>query len=182
MSFRGNMDKIYYELESLAKRAGDAHKDFRKKWAEGCKACGGYAQYKKTPQYEGSLEHFRTETDNVWKIIKHAFEHLSEGGTEDMAAAFAYLKIKSRHFRSGYTKENLCRKLKKIKLTPEQKDILTEIILEQIEAAGREFKEYGHLIPLIKSPELEKQLRYYPDGDSPKVKSRIEWITKAYFH
>ena len=148
------------ELRSLAplfEAAMQADIEFHQAWDKGCLQMG-FVEYKKTDQYLQKLNAFHNATACIDGIISTALLHAKLGDLERLPSLIAYLALPGRYFRSGYQRANIWRFLKKLPLNEEQADILREIVLCQVEAAGPEFQEICRFARRIDSVEWKQQL------------------------
>jgi hypothetical protein len=135
----------------------------------------------KTAQYRELLEKAYKQYVFINEIIVSAENKLEDGDLSELETIFAYIAIEIKYFRSGYRKEKLCRELKKIEFTQEQKEILAEIIAKQIFIAGREFQAYFKLIAIIKN-EFRPFLNVFLKTEHNKIiQERLNRIQQTYF-
>ncbi len=157
MSFVQRYRTELQRLAPLFEAAKQADIEFHQAWDEGCSQMG-FIEYKKTDQYLQKLNAHHNATNCIDEVISTALLHAKLGDLEQLPTIFAYLALPLRYFRSGYQRANIWRYLKKLPLNEEQSDILREIILCQIEAAGPEFIEIRRFARRIDSVEWRERL------------------------
>ena len=95
--------------------------------------------------------------------------------------AFDYLSVDPYYYRSGYFVEKLLRRVRKLRLTQTEKEILQDLILRRIEnRALRNFRRICNLIPLIESEGFRSRVSEQARSGNPDVRRRAEF-TLGYF-
>ena len=85
---------------------------------------------------------------------------LSAGDPEIVDWAISYLQVDPFHFRSGYHKSWLIRRLKRIPLTPEQKKRLCVVVLRALDDPHRAPSYYSRLAASLHAPEFIEHIRW----------------------
>lgn len=174
MSIIKKLQRDFSSLVSAYEEASKADEIFHGHLKEGTKG-RNIKEYKTTETYQKTLVDFKSAQARIESIVDEIMSDLNKNiGLE---RACAYLSIKQRHFRSGYFKESILRKFKKIKLSTEQKEMLGEIILDQIDHAGREFADFVKLIPHIKNADFINKVNSYNNEDNSYIKTRLKKIS-----
>lgn len=102
-------------------------------------------------------------SEAILSRIVPAFESYRKGDDSELYKLYAFLKVKQQFFRGGYLKEDICRKIKHRDFNQEEKELLQQIIIDQIPYAGREFRAYASLVPKIFSDAFKQRIQEYDD-------------------
>ena len=156
LSCREAVNMEMQRLIPLFRAAGEAHTSFHRSWNNGFKESG--LSYKATCEYRNSLKAVEHATDLVCLRVHMAIGLVKAGELCALPTLLAYLMVTERYFRSGYTKGEICRILKRIDLNEEQKAVLTEAVLVSLKCAGREINEIIRLVPRIDCPAFRVSL------------------------
>ena len=119
--------------------------------------------------------------DQAYYHLWTSLMKVKDGDLTELPVLFAYLMTAERYFRSGYTKGKVCRALKKIDFSEEQRVILAEAILINLECAGRELNEVVKLVPKVDSPDFRAAVRRLYEEGNGMVSKRAERLIKDYF-
>lgn len=115
-------------------------------------------------------------SDAVLSRIIPVFENYLKGDDSELYKIYAFLMIKPMFFRSGYLKEEICHKLKKRDFSNQEKELLQQIVLDQIPYAGREFRGYASLAPKITSEAFLQKIQAYDDKGIAYIHKRKMYL------
>ena len=118
-----------------------------------------YTAFKLRDRSRSHWETWSRACDRFHELLSPIDEWLRSCDTSDLASdphirlfIFEYLSADPYYFRSGYEKERLIRKIKKLDLTSPEKEIIRQLILSRIETrALREFRQICRMIPRIET-------------------------------
>jgi hypothetical protein len=125
------------------------------------------------------------EACQVWKAACEAFhsfespmfEVLTDDGQAQLKAgdaemvdwAVAYLEVDPFHFRSGYDKSLLVRRLKWLVLLPEHQERLRVVVLRALDNPRRAAGYYSPLAASLQSPEFIEHMRWRLQSSDPEI-------------
>ena len=102
-----------------------------------------------------------------------AFYSLSPINSESVEFGVQFLEINPFFFRSGYIKEQILNKLKRVVLTKPQSTRLRKVLKNAVlSCSGREFKRYCRLALVIGNETLIQELTGLSEHQDRKIKSR----------
>jgi hypothetical protein len=126
------------------------------------------------------------EAGQAWKAACEAFhvfespmfEVLTEDGQARLKAgdaemvdwAVAYLEVDPFHFRSGYHKTLLVRRLKWLVLLPEHQERLRVVVLRALDHPRRAAGYYSRLAASLQSPEFLERMRWRLQSSDPEIR------------
>jgi hypothetical protein len=105
---------------------------------------------------------------------------LKDGDPGAIETAIRFLEADPWAFRTGYTKEEILRRLRRLELTTKQKARLSAVILHQVDQKDRrEFRQYCLLAPSVDDDTLrEGLLARLRSGDGGRAR-RALWVLDA---
>ncbi len=107
------------------------------------------------PAYRKDLYYTHQEPLAFWR----AMQRMQDNRLTDYEELIAFLERDPYTFRSGYCKEKILRRLKKVTLTDQQKTRLQAMLLVQVQKTPRrEVREYCRLAIVLDQPELRREL------------------------
>ncbi|MBI3858296.1 MAG: hypothetical protein HY293_21645 [Planctomycetes bacterium] len=166
-------------LTPLFKEAEDAHRDFTARWSSGENRLG-VKGYKETEEYLESLARFHSAQGRLEEAIRPALDHLSAGRPEKIHRALAYLSIRLRPHRSGYTGGALARALKRVPLEDSHLDHLRKIILDRATWPWASVRGLWRWIPRLRTPDFENALRSLSQDKTPWIARRVSRLIREY--
>ena len=130
--------KEFERLFAICERAKHVHKDG---WNRNYPTMG--LDYKRTSEYNTNVEEF-------WRAFGAIDEKIYPVPTDYLDTALAYLAVPTRHFRSGYNKEEICQHLKHVPLKDENKQTIRRIWADVERHLGmREQRKFRQLLVAI---------------------------------
>ncbi len=131
------------------------------KWSEACRRFHGY---------QSGIDEYLTE---------ESFSRLKSGNPTMVEFALVFLEEDLRFFRSGYIKEKILEKLKKVPLDYKQTERLRAILLDAVEKrGGREFRRYCRLAKAVELSDFEDKLKTLISSDNDIVARRARMMLK----
>ena len=110
-SFQERVEEEVKRLELLVDEAAEADRIFHEAWQKETRSFLRAAAYKQTETYKQTLQKFYETLEHVHAAVQTEvlLEAIKTGHPTpaQLVTAFAYLKLKKRHFRSGYMKETI---------------------------------------------------------------------------
>ena len=108
-----------------------------------------------------------------------AFIGLGEGKTEAIETALAYLAIRRKVFRSGYSCTRLARRLKRAALTEIQKGILRTLLLDRLTWPWGHTPDLWRCYPAVRTPEGDLALKALAKSSKSWIARRAQGILKS---
>ena len=109
--------------------------------------------------------------------LKKGLDALDKLDPRAIENAICFLEINPYFHRSGYIKEEILTKLKKIKLTKDQSSRLRKVILNIVDNYYcREFRYYCKLAREIKTKEFIKDLEKRMESSDKDKAKRAKWM------
>ena len=109
--------------------------------------------------------------------LGEGFRRLAANDPGAIESAVVFLEVDPFFDCSGYIKENLLGRLRRVVLDPDQKRRLQQVIFARIRdpRTRREFRRYCQLAPFITDPQFEEQVSQLsgPSGVKPK---HARWV------
>lgn len=88
-----------------------------------------------------------------------------------------FLEADPRHFRSGYTKEEVWRRLRKAPLGTKETERLEEVALQYLDRQiSREFWSMARVMPMMASPKFWVRVREIAASEDEPKKTRAEYL------
>jgi hypothetical protein len=123
--------------------------------------------------WKRAAEAFRTYDSAIWDQLERIDREGLNQDAELREFAFAFLDVDPIHFRSGYAKERLLQRLKRLDLARSEVEVLRSVILRRIEGpALREFRRYCRLLPQIADDAFGVTLATLSRSPDPRVRTR----------
>lgn len=108
------------------------------------------------------------------------FDKLKSGDPDGVDAALEFLEADPVFFRSGYTKSKLATVLRRVALTPEQRDRIKDAILNMIDRRdGREYREIWKLSSAVADEWFISELKLRLNSPDCDVSRRARWMLNA---
>jgi hypothetical protein len=132
-------------------------------------------------QYQDLLDAFWAACLHAWPSPDPQYlDRLNEGHHPDIERAIAFLEADPWFFRSGYLKQALLTRLKRVPLSRDQAQRLRAVLLNLIDTRDRhEFRYYCHLARALWTPEFEEALIGRMSADDPNIRRRATWMMRA---
>ena len=166
-------------MRPLLQEAEEAHSRFTAGWKEGSRTLG-WESYKKTEEYDRLLDrHYATQKRHE-EEIEPALDALRTGDLKAIETALAYLAVKARPFRSGYTSTHVVRALRRVTLEETHGSILRGIILDRLCWPWASVVALWRWIPTLKTPDFEASLRALADHEIPWIRTRVQRVTRRF--
>jgi hypothetical protein len=134
-----------------------------------------------TAKWLASLDQFNAALAVAYpKTFWSDLEGLRSGDTRHIDMAIEFLEADPVFFRSGYTKAEVLRAIKRLPLTPKQKVRLRRIVLHRIPSrGGREFRQYCHLARRIDGAGFRESVAQFLASKDAAVARRAQWVLSA---
>ena len=105
--------------------------------------------------WEAACDAFHRFDSPMFELVTdEGLARLSAGDAELVDWATAYLETDPFHFRSGYYKSWFIRRLKRLALTPDQKERLRAVVLRAFDDPKRAPSYYLRLAASLQSPDF----------------------------
>jgi len=105
---------------------------------------------------------------------------LKRGDAQAIEMAVRYLEANPWFFRSGYIKEELLQRLKRVALSENQRERLRVVIVERINnGSGREFRRYCKLAKALMNSTFEAKVRQAMMSNDVNVSRRAGWVMNS---
>jgi hypothetical protein len=105
---------------------------------------------------------------------------LKRGDAQAIEMAVRYLESNPWYFRSGYIKEELLQRLKRVALTENQRERLRVVIIERInKGSGREFRRYCRLAKDLMNSALKAKVKQAMTSNDVNVSRRAGWVMNS---
>lgn len=132
-------------------------------------------------RYVALLGDFRRKTVDALPSSDPDFlKGLASGHPRAIETAIAFLEADPWFFRSGYEKQNIIRRLKRVALTEIQKQRLGFVVLAAIDGRDREeFRHFGRLACAVWSDFLDEQVAERMTSTDPGIRRRATWVAAA---
>jgi len=131
------------------------------------------------PDHTAACGEFRDAYDELAMpggLDKHLFL-LREGDKQAVSAAIAFLSADSRFFRSGYIKEKMLRRLKRVSLTQHQQQTPVRLVIRSVDRGGRrEFHAYARLSGVLDPCQIETAIESRLASEDPEVLRRAREV------
>jgi len=115
-----------------------------------------------------------------WEVLGAGYERLAAGERDAVEIAVLFLEADPWFFRSGYVKEDLLRRLKRLCLTADASERLRAVLLAAVDLRDRrEFRRYCHLARALDAPDLRQALAGRRTSPDAGVRRRAEWMLAA---
>jgi hypothetical protein len=112
--------------------------------------------------------------------LAREFTQLDQQDPNAIEMALRFLEANPWYFRSGYLKEELLARFKKLPLTHDQIARLRKVILERIQGRPvREMRAYTRLAPRVTNPEFEAELRRIAEGGNRIAARYAQWAIQC---
>ncbi|MHA6268317.1 hypothetical protein ACXYMP_15755 [Aliiroseovarius sp. CAU 1755] len=126
--------------------------------------------------WERAAKQFREFSSEVDDLVERS---LSEDIAQDKGLrdfAFSYIATDPYFFRSGYILERLVRRIKKLDLSDEEKQLIQELILRRIDTkALRNFRDICRLIPKVETRGFSNEIGERLRSKEPSIRHRAEF-------
>lgn len=119
-----------------------------------------------------TLPRFQDSHRRLEEAIRPAQESIRAGRTEGVDRALAYLSIRLRPHRSGYTSAALARALRHVSLEDRHVRLLREIILDRATWPWASVRDLWRWIPRLRTPDFENALRALSEHKTPWIARR----------
>ncbi len=167
------------KLGPLLLEAEEAHARFTAAWKQGVRTLG-WESYKKTEEYGRLLERHHASQKRLEGEIGPSLEALRNGDPAPIEAGLAYLAVKARPFRSGYTSASMARALRRATLEESHRAILRGILLDRLRRPWASVLELWRWIPTLKTPDFEASLRALADHEVPWIRTRVQRVIRRF--
>ena len=129
-----------------------------------------YLYRNKNPKpWKLACKDFHAYQSPIDSYIDKIFGSVTEYDSELIEFSILFLELDPRFYRSGYIKEEILRKFRKLEFSKKDNQRLRIVLLNAVERrAGREFKKYCSLYPQVKDEELEATLINISKNESSK--------------
>jgi hypothetical protein len=126
--------------------------------------------------------------EQFWDALASAYppgfwEHvelLKRGDVRGLESVIRFLEADPWFFRSGYTKEELIRYIKRVPLSPSDKARLQQVVLAVIQGGDRqEFRRYCSLAKEIDTPDFRERVTSLLDSEDAGVRRRAQCVLAA---
>jgi hypothetical protein len=115
-----------------------------------------------------------------WDSMGRRYERLAHGEPDAIEMAVFFLESDPWFDRSGYVKEALLKRLKRLPLTPRIAARLHRVLLAAVDGRDRrEFRRYCWLARSLVTPDLTRALRERLTSADAGVRRRAEWMLAA---
>lgn len=105
---------------------------------------------------------------------------LKSGETQAVEMAVRYLEADPWFFRSGYIKEELLKRLRRVTLTDDQRERLRAVILARInKGSGREFRDYCGLAKHLMNDAFAAEVRQAMMSQDANISRRASWVMSS---
>lgn len=108
-----------------------------------------------------------------------AFIRLGEGKTEAVETALAFLAIRRKVFRSGYSCTRLARRLKRAALNEIQQGILRTLLLDRLTWPWGHTPDLWRCYPAVRTPEGDLALKALAKNPNSWIARRAMRILKS---
>ena len=134
-----------------------------------------------TAKWIASIERFNAALavaypENFWSDL----DDLRAGNLRHIETALSFLEADPLFFRSGYTKTEVLRAIKRLPLTPGHEIRLRRVILHLITTrGGREFRQYCHLARRLDGAGFRESSAALLVSEDPAIARRAQWVLSA---
>ena len=109
--------------------------------------------------------------------LEREIELLAKGDRNAIDCAIVFLEADPWFFRSGYTKQYLARRLKRIPLSESQAERLRQVVLSRIKGqTGREFRSDCHLARSLDSPDFRRGVQELRRSPERETAGKAAWV------
>src|SRR4051812_19999705 len=156
------------ELVSRANRLNRASHAVHSTFAIRDSAPAAYAAWKAATE-EAKAAHDAMYPRDLWELVAE----LKVGSHAAVQFALRFLEVDPWCFRSGYAKELIARRLRKVEVTDEQRDRLGKVLIHAVDVGDRrEFSEYCKLARAHAKPPVRVELKARLTADDAGVGRR----------
>ena len=107
-------------------------------------------------------------------------DKLRLGDLDAVDAAIEFLEADPVFFRSGYTKSKIATALRRVSLSPEQRERIIDAVLSMIDRRdGREYREIFKLSLTVSDERLISELKLRLNSPDCEVGRRARWMLSA---
>lgn len=124
--------------------------------------------------WQAACEAFHYFESPMLDLMGEGLERLSAGDPETTDWAVAFLEVDPFHFRSGYDKTYLIRRLKRLPLTFDHKRRLRAVVLRILGNPRRVMRHYRRLAASVQSEDFLEYLRWRLESPEPQVRQRAQ--------
>jgi hypothetical protein len=134
-----------------------------------------------TAKLQASVERFNAALHTAYPAhFWSDMDDLRAGNVRHLETALSFLEADPLFFRSGYTKADVLRVIKRLPLTPGDKTRLRSIVLHRIaNRGGREFRHYCHLAGRLDGVGFRASVASLVASDDPAISRRAQWVLSA---
>lgn len=127
-------------------------------------------------EWEQACQAFHAHRSAVSDLLERAGREDLGEDAELRAFAFAYLAEDPLHFRSGFAKERLLQRIKRLDLTEDETAVLRRVLLQRVHGPGRrEFRRYCRLLPRVADESLVATLVALSKSADPSIRARARF-------
>jgi len=129
-----------------------------------------------------AAESLRTSWSDLDPLIRRCWPSTGEASEPDLREfLFDYIEVDPQFFRSGYIMEKVLVRIKKLKLTPDEKAKVQILLMNRIRSrALRNFRHICRLISMIENRRLRETVAELAVSDDSAIRRRAEFAL-AYF-
>ena len=121
--------------------------------------------------WRAACEAFHSFESPMFEVFTESGQALLKTGDGGMVDwAIAYLEVDPFHFRSGYDKSLLVRRLKWLVLLPEHQERLRVVVLRALDNPRRAAGYYSRLAASLQSPEFLEHIRWRLQSSDPEIR------------
>jgi uncharacterized membrane protein YheB (UPF0754 family) len=132
-------------------------------------------------RWKSAARHFHAYASPIDDMIDKCIDEGFNDSNDLRAFAFAYIRYDPYYFRSGYIQEKLIQRIKRLKMTPDEKAVIRNVILSRIRnRALRNFRHFCRLIPRIATSEFSHQINGLARSDDGGARHRAQFAL-SYF-
>ncbi len=129
--------------------------------------------------WEKACKEFHSYTSELNELVNRVYEESEPKDTDVIEFILSFLEVDPVFFRSGYIKEEMLKKIKRVELTEKQIYRLRNVLYSAVESRGfREFKGYCRLAPIVTNNQLNEWLSKKINSSEGAVKSRAKLMLK----
>jgi hypothetical protein len=127
--------------------------------------------------WEAACDAFHSfESPMFEPLVGDGAAKLSAGDPDTVDWAISYLEVDPFHFRSGYDKNWLIRRLKRLPLTPEQYRRLRVVVLRALDDPKRAPNYYSRLAASLQTPDFVQLIRWRLESPYPELRQRAQQL------